>query len=213
LGSLAVLAFNWPGLPLAAFLSTPTQAAGQTELPPSVTVPPATLPPSATVQPSQTPDLAATQTAGAPPPTATVPSPTFTATLPPTATALPPTRTPLVYEFTLVGREDQSIFLVNTGALALPLAPLQLGEGSRALSGQEWQVAELQNGQCVAAWINGSKPPIPKDLKCERVGENVLRSSSSRRFWTRAYKVFYNDQEIAACNTREEPCVVQFSIP
>lgn len=210
LGGLAGLVFSSPELTLAGLFSTPTPAVG-VEPPASATVPPA----SPTLPPSQTPNLAATQTAGAPPPTDTPsPSPTFTVTPEPSATAIPPTptRTPSIYQFALVGRDDDSIFLFNTGALALPLAPLQFGEGSRAIAGQEWQVTELQPGQCIAAWSEGSRPPFPEDLECERVGEDVLRSGS-RRFWTRSYRVFYNDQEIAACNTREEPCIIQLSIP
>jgi serine/threonine protein kinase len=207
------LAFSLPGMPLAAFLRTPTAAQAGQAPPPSATVPPA----SPTLPPSQTPDMAATQTAAAPPPpTETVPPPLPTLTVTPepslTPSPLPPTPTPRTFELILVGREDDSIFVVNTGELPLPVEPFQFGENSRAISGEEWEVSELQPGECIAAWTDGRNPPIPKDLECERVGERVVRTGN-RRFWTRSYEVFFNDQPIAGCDTRDEPCIIRFSLP
>lgn len=211
-----VFAVNRPGLSPGFFPSAPTQTA-QAGVEPSTAAPAEAMAPSATTQPSQTPDLPTTQTAGAPSATATNPPPlpTFTATLtftPVPSTTLTPSPTPLIYELVMVGREDESVFLVNLGVLPLPVAPLRFGENNRAISGEEWDLDELQPGQCIAAWSDGRNPPIPRGLECERVGDDVRRTGN-RRFWTRSYNVFYNDQRIAECDTRDEPCIFQISVP
>jgi len=217
----SVLAVFRPDMAMIFFMRTPTNIVEATVAEPAAAgtavaqVPPTeTAAPSVTTQPSETPDLPATQTAGAPPPTATVPPPlpTFTATFTPEPSAtLAPSPTPLIYDLALIGREDDSIFIVNVGQIPLPVELLEFGENSRAIAGEEWEVPELQPGECLAAWSDGRNPPVPKDLECRRVGENVLRTGN-RRFWIRSYDVFFNDQSIATCDTRDEPCILQFSV-
>lgn len=198
---------------LFAFLvgtSTP-RAAATLETQVAQVSPTETAQPSITAQPSQTPDLPATQTAAiALLPTVTfTPPPLATPTLPPSAT---PTATPapLAYEITLLNRGNDSVFIVNTGEHPVAVPPFVFGASSRAIDGEEWQVGELLPGQCLAAWDDGRTPPVPGGLECERVGERVLRTGN-RRFWTRPYDVFYDGERIARCDSRSDPCAVQFS--
>jgi hypothetical protein len=48
-------------------------------------------------------------------------------------------------------------------------------------------------------------------LECDQVGKR-LEKNREDRFWTSAYEVFYNDQQIEACTKFWEACEVNLGL-
>jgi hypothetical protein len=115
----------------------------------------------------------------------------------------------------IVRRGEDSLFVKNISAEALPLNPLRLGDGDAAILGDEWIIPQLEVLACVAAWKEGGNPKAPEGVDCtpvDPVGARVTREGKVR-FWKDAFKVYYNNQEVGEC-TWDSPgsCVVSFSI-
>jgi len=95
---------------------------------------------------------------------------------------------------------EDSLFVVNQGDSAFPLAPLRLGEGDGAITGAEWGIETLGPGQCVTAWKDtGKKQKVP-DVACELVGQRLTREGRER-FWKSSFDVFYGGISQRRCDS------------
>jgi serine/threonine protein kinase len=159
-----------------------------------------------------------------PSPTATAqPTHTNTPTLTPTRTSTPtgtPTETPgetptltatqATYRLLLTSFADDSLFVINTGPNPFPAALLEFRRGDLEVSGEEWEVDFLEQGECAALWKEEGRPRPPQGLDCELVGERV-EFSGSDKFWTGEFEIYFEGERVATCETRREPC--RISIP
>jgi hypothetical protein len=122
------------------------------------------------------------------------------------------------YQLVLASRGDDSLFVVNQGALPFPLGPLALGGGGEeddddeeaSLEGSAWGVAILQPGECVTVWKEQGNPQ-PPDVSCNQVGER-LEVGNRERFWRNDYAVFYNGERVGECRRNERQCVVTIPV-
>jgi serine/threonine protein kinase len=99
---------------------------------------------------------------------------------------------------------EESLFLINRSDDPLPLLPLQLGDGNRAVSGVMWGRSVLQPGQCVTIWKEEGRPQAP-DVQCEQVG-SPLQIRSRDLVWNNNYTVYYNGRPFAECGRRTNTC-------
>ena len=185
---------------------------------PGVTLPPAVAAvtpspsPTPTSSPSPTPTSSPTLTMTPSPTDTTTPSPTHTLTPADTSTPTPvPTATaaPVVYDLLIAKRGDDSLFVVNQSALAFPLAPLSLGDGSAAINGPDWEVNMLQPDECVTAWKDSGNPRPPRGVTCSEVGSRLTRDGPNR-FWKDDFNVYYAGEQIAEC-TRDR-CTITITV-
>lgn len=138
---------------------------------------------------------------------------TATPTLEPTSSPTPtptPTAIPLLaleINLSLARNKDDSLFVINRGQQDLALSPLLLESSSGKVNGAEWEVEELQEGECVALWKDSGRPKAPKGVNCKLVG-NRLERSGEDKFWTRTIKVFYEDVELGSCPAEMERCTI-----
>jgi hypothetical protein len=135
------------------------------------------------------------------------PAPTLTPPAPqPTLTPVQPPGEPGGYTLLIAKKKSDSLFVVNQGDGAFPLAPLRLGDEQGAISGTEWGVEILEPGQCVAVWKDSGNPKLP-DVKCELVGARLTRDGP-RRFWKSAFKVFYGQKAEFVCRSERCPITI-----
>lgn len=95
-------------------------------------------------------------------------------------------------------RGEDSLFVVNQSEDPFPLAPLRLENKTGAINGAEWGIELLDRGACVTAWRSGSNPEAPR-VECTVAGERVVRQKG-KRFWEKAFNIYYNKQLIGRCN-------------
>ncbi|HKZ86124.1 MAG TPA: hypothetical protein VJ793_21020 [Anaerolineae bacterium] len=180
-----------------------------------VTLPPAVTPspsPSPTSSPSPTPTSSHTVTATSSPTDTTTPSPTHALTPTDTSTPTPvPTATaaPVTYDLLIARRDDDSLFVVNQSALAFPLAPLRLGDGSAAINGPDWEVDVLEPDECVTAWKDSGNPRPPRGVTCSEVGRRLTRDGPNP-FWKDDFNVYYAGERIDEC-TRDR-CTITITL-
>jgi serine/threonine-protein kinase len=185
-------------------ISPPTQTPTPTATPRPIVL--LTLTPTATPVPTDTltPTALPTDTPTLELPTAT---PTETPTAPvPTDTPVselptPTTAAPSSFNLLIARRGEDSLFVVNQSDVAFPLAPLRLENRTGAINGTEWGVELLEKGACVTAWRNGNNPKPPQ-VECTTVGERLIRRGG-RRFWERAFEIYYNEQLVGACDQNQ----------
>jgi serine/threonine protein kinase len=143
-------------------------------------------------------------------PTSTVtPTLTFTPTATRTITRTP-TGEPRIYEITIVKLKDDSMFLVNTGTLDIPLGSIQLGEKRDAIEGKVWELKRLRPDECVAAWKKEGNPQAPKNLKCDLTGKRI-ELSGPKKIWNSDFKLFFEDKSVGTCQKNKDTCI--FTIP
>lgn len=156
-----------------------------------------------TITPSPFTFLAPTMTL-APSPTALVLAPNPTQfVLAPTVAGMAPEVSSggTGYQLVVATHGEDSLFVINqTTDRALPLAPLQLGDGGGAISGSEWGVDALQPGSCVTAWKDGGNPESP-NVSCARVGPDLTRDGPERFWKERSFNVYYNGALLGACGS------------
>jgi hypothetical protein len=111
----------------------------------------------------------------------------------------------------IVTNGDDSLFVINEGEKRFPLEPLEIKNQRGHVTGDEWEIEFLEKGECVALWKDSKKPKPPKKLECDQVGKR-LEKDREDRFWTSAYEVFYNDQQIEACTKFWEACEVNLGL-
>jgi serine/threonine protein kinase len=117
---------------------------------------------------------------------------------------------PTEYNLRLLKNGEDSLFLVNVGEAAFPLAPLRLGDGSGAISGADWGADLLQRGSCVTAWQN-QDAPTPANVTCVEVGGRLQRSNGDR-FWDEDFTVYYSNQPIGVCPQAFPECLVTVTV-
>jgi hypothetical protein len=127
----------------------------------------------------------------------------------PTPTLPPPSPTPADYELLIVTNGGESLFLMNRSSQPFPLGPLFLGEDDEGVNGTEWEVNQLQPGDCVTIWRGNGRPEAP-DIECEVVGARLTRRGN-QIFWNNDFEVLYNDEEIGSCEEDDEECLITFS--
>jgi serine/threonine protein kinase len=135
---------------------------------------------------------------------------TFTRT-PTTTLTRTPTPTDHVYRITIARRKDDSLFLVNTGTIVLPLESIRIGDGKTALEGKAWELKELRKDECVTVWKKQGNPQPPKDIKCDRVGKRV-EISDPKKLWNADFKVYFQDVSIGVCKKDREICELTFTV-
>jgi serine/threonine protein kinase len=110
----------------------------------------------------------------------------------------------------LVARNGlESIFIINgTQGQAFPLELLRIGDGADAISGNEWGIELLQQGECVTVWRAGSTPQ-PPDVTCTPVGEPVIRSATDD-FEALSLAFYYDDRLVTTCE--KERCFVRIML-
>jgi hypothetical protein len=113
------------------------------------------------------------------------------------------------YTLRLVKRGEDSLFVINDSRKAFLLEPLQLGEGSDALNGQEWNVDNLKQGECVAVWEKGGRPQ-PPNVRCKQVGKRLTRSGE-HRFWLAPFNLYYQEKQVGTC--ADTTCMVTINLP
>jgi hypothetical protein len=184
---------------------------------PSPTVPAtATSPVAFNPSPSATPTGVPTrQTMATQPATITIaprPTPSSTAVSPtatPSTVTPSPTATmgPITYDLLLVRRSNESLFVLNTGAVSFPLQRLRLNKGKDALEGNEWGLTMLRSGHCVAVWNDKGNPRPPEDVDCEPdPGSARLTREGKEIFWEddKGFPIYFDDSEMATCFPQNE---------
>lgn len=121
-----------------------------------------------------------------------------------TATAVPPAG----YELLLARNRDDALFVVNRSGRPFPLAALQIGDGRGEISGDEWGVGALENGDCVSVWKDRGNPR-PPDVVCAEVAERLTRAPRDT-FWQDNFSVYYNGQKVGECGRGNSECVIIF---
>jgi serine/threonine protein kinase len=140
-------------------------------------------------------------------------SPTPTATSLPTPSLVPsaaPSPTPVTLSLLLVARREDSLFLVNTSDVALPLSSITLSNDIGELNGDEWGIPLLEPGECVAVWKDARDPQPPEGLTCEPLGEQLIRTRDEI-FWKQAFVVYYEGEQIGDCAEKPEACEVEMT--
>jgi serine/threonine protein kinase len=142
-----------------------------------------------------------------PPPAEATPTPQPTPL--PQVPVIGNTENPLNYELLIAKRSDDSLFVVNQTILPLPLPPLQIHANGRVINGADWDIAELQSGDCISAWKEQGKPKAP-DVTCNEVERRTIGNKD--RFWKESFEVYYGGQWLADCQKDEERCLVQIPV-
>jgi serine/threonine protein kinase len=104
------------------------------------------------------------------------------------------------FELLIAKQGEDSLFVINQGNSAFPLAPLRLGEGDGAINGAEWGIETLGPGQCVTAWKDTGKNLKVPDVTCERIGPQLTRTGRER-FWKSSFDVFYDQERQRRCDS------------
>ncbi len=100
--------------------------------------------------------------------------------------------------------------VINDGEEHFSLSPLRLGDGSDAITGDEWMVEELLPGECVVALKDTGRPKLPKN-ECDEIGERIFRSHGAR-FWEASFNVYYDEIEVGTCKANKNgiECEIEF---
>jgi serine/threonine protein kinase len=187
-------------------------------LPPTVTPVPDTKAPP-TEAPISGDATTSTPTATAtPPPTATstptteatpteTSTPTTTATPSPTATAIPDVEIPESYNLLIAAHGDESLFIVNEGEDAFPLAQLTLSNDKGGITSTVWSTVTLESGTCVV-WGKKENPKFPKKVKCELVSEYLV-DYKGKPFWGSDFDVYYGEEKIGSCKKDPDECSIR----
>ena len=138
-------------------------------------------------------------------PSATRIRPSPSATSSTTATPTPQ----ITYELSLISYKSDSLFVLNQGTQQIPLASLEFKNRNGGISGEEWEVDFLEDGECVTLWKKEGRPKAPKGLKCDEVGARLERSGS-KQFWAAQFEVYYHGEKIGTCETFKVACSIKF---
>jgi serine/threonine protein kinase len=118
----------------------------------------------------------------------------------PTKAALTATPAPdeVIYMLLIKTRKDESLVIVNRSDISFSLPALYLeGENDVVLSGVEWEVENLQPGECVYAVKDKGKTKLPK-IECQEVGEPLPREGRER-FWKEEFDIYFNGKKVDTC--------------
>jgi hypothetical protein len=129
------------------------------------------------------------------------------ATPPPTATTIPDVEIPERYDLLIAVRSDESLFIVNEGEDAFPLAQLTLSNDKGGITGTVWSTATLESGACVV-WGKKENPKLPKKVKCELVSEYLV-DYKGKPFWESEFDVYYGEEKIGSCEKDPDECSIR----
>lgn len=120
-----------------------------------------------------------------------------------------PINEPQVGYALMIGRDKDSLAVFNLTVAGLPLAHLSLVNQSGQLSGTQWQIAALNNGQCVVVRTK-DEAHLPPGL-CNDSSEVVSALMQTENFWERPFAVYYANRMIGFCG--ENTCTIDFAVP
>jgi serine/threonine protein kinase len=168
---------------------------------------PETLAETSTPTETPTPSVTPTQTL------TPTPTNTSTETLPPTAR---PTLNPDAEYQLFFFKFNDDLYIMNLGETDFPLGPLVLKNDRDELSGEEWDLDELEPGQCVVAQRerrgndrgNPDRSVITiNGRECDPIGETVTRSPNNR-LWSSTFEIYYEDELIGRCEDENNVCEI-----
>ncbi|MEO8394428.1 MAG: protein kinase [Chloroflexota bacterium] len=159
-----------------------------------------------------TPSLTATAIAlpidQAPTPFAVILPPTLASTtVESPSVTLMPTEASKQYVLLIKRQTDQSLFIVNIGLDPFPVNGLRIGNEHGTVVGAQWQVGQLDNGQCVSLWKSDRNAASP-DVTCTEVGTRLMRNPPDV-FWNMSFTVYYNELPVKTCD--QDTCLVRIS--
>ncbi|KAB2855777.1 MAG: hypothetical protein F9K46_15105 [Anaerolineae bacterium] len=120
-----------------------------------------------------------------------------------------PINEPQVGYALMIGRDKDSLAVFNLTVAGLPLAHLSLVNQSGQLSGTQWQITALNNGQCVVVRTK-DEAHLPPGL-CNDSSEVVSAFTQAENFWERPFAVYYANRMIGFC--AENTCTIDFAVP
>jgi serine/threonine protein kinase len=162
---------------------------------------------------------------GTPTPTETptetlTPTPTSTGTETTSTETPTPTPRPTLNpdaEFQLIFfKFNDDLYIMNLGETDFPLGPLVLKQDRDELSGEEWDLEELEPGQCVVAQRErrGNDRGDPdrsvitiNGRECDPIGETVTHRANNR-LWSSTFEIYYEDELIGRCEDENNVCEV-----
>ncbi|MBZ0318099.1 MAG: serine/threonine protein kinase [Anaerolineae bacterium] len=109
----------------------------------------------------------------------------------------------------MIGRDKDSLAVFNLTVAGLPLAHLSLVNQNGQLSGAQWQVTVLNNGQCAVVRTK-DEAHLPPGL-CNDPSEVVGALTQAENFWEQPFAVYYANRMIGFCG--ENTCTIDFAIP
>jgi hypothetical protein len=92
---------------------------------------------------------------------------------------------------------EDSLYLVNVGQTAVPLAALRFEVSQDSFDGSQWGVATLEPGNCVSLWKDRGNPQPPA-VACNEVGSRVERPPN-HIFWKQTFNIYYGGTLITTC--------------
>lgn len=127
----------------------------------------------------------------------------------PVATSL--TATSSSYELLIVrGQGNDSVIVVNRSRNAFPLELLRLAGDQDVLNGAEWEVVNLESGECVGVWKENKgnkKHKLPEGLNCQLVGDPLVRDKEDW-FAEVSLVVIYAGEQIGMCDKDRNQCLI-----
>lgn len=109
----------------------------------------------------------------------------------------------------ILGRDKDSLAVFNLSLAGLPIAHLRLANQNGQLSGAQWQMVALNNGQCAVARTK-DEAHLPPGL-CDAPSEVVNAITQVENFWEHPFVVYYANRIIGFCD--EETCTIDFAVP
>ena len=138
---------------------------------------------------------------------ATYPPATDTGAVLPNATS---TSTPQAeYNLQLIKIGKDGLFLLNVGQEALPLERIQLGNPPNYVLGTQWELSDLQPGECVLVTAENVKEDKLKGEDCERTGSE-LSLPKGKPFWSSLFILYFDGEYMGNCDPALDKCDVSF---
>lgn len=118
----------------------------------------------------------------------------------------PVTQTPVVFQLLII-RSNDSLILLNQSASPFLLAPIRVNGNKSALNGANWGVPNLESGECVGAWREGTTGQLPNGLNCKLVG---VRIELKKKDWfgNMTLNVSYDGQKVITCDKNQTQCLI-----
>jgi len=103
------------------------------------------------------------------------------------------------------------MFVINEGPIDLPFHAVRLENDRGNVTGSDWDVVTLEDGNCVAIWKKEGNPSPPGGISCNEEGRHLERSGGEK-FWVETFEVFYNDRLLGTCEVGQDVCGFEFAI-
>ena len=112
------------------------------------------------------------------------------------------------YTLLIAKRDNESLFVVNQAMETFPLAMLRLENDKGGVNGDDWGVAQLESGACVAAWGKKGDPKPPEGVPCDSPVGARLTDENKEPFWRETINVYYGEELVATCDKKQKECLV-----